>query len=282
MDSTLIYNSLSDTVSTLTTSLEHPMVQLSPVTGSYLAMYGMIAYLINFVPFVIGFLCVFYALFWGLVNMGYDEWKDALKWVQEEIYWWFDDELVKQELAIAKAPLTVVKRILKKQVQEEGMIPPQFISFFRILGYPVLWMFFIQLDLANIFLATVLAALFYVNHNLFIDLDKTHSEQGNNVLAPKEGVPSQWAEYYAIQAMQWGDERYLQSDFQLEISPEQFLNLAAFSFLKLFLLPIVILPMSVWSALGSIGLFTTYQYDTTFLTHMGMKTTDGTINTVAI
>ena len=213
----------------------------------------------------------FYALFWGLAELGNTDVIEYRDDALSELEYFMYDEYSQYIIMTMRAPLAVVRLIIGHQV-EEDKVPEHFLQFFHAIGYPLLYLYLSFFDLANMFLAPLLAFFFFQDHNMFIDLEATHSE--GEALRPKAGLPSWWSEYYALSAMQWGDYSYLNKDYVYEITAEQFLHVSIFSLVKMIAWPFIGAIMVAWGSFGEVAIYTLYAYENIFFDNTFKKLSD--------
>jgi len=74
-----------------------------------------------------------------------------------------------------------------------------------------------QADLNNLIFIPLISFLYVISPTLFVDTTRTNSI-GDEYQVPKKGLPMWWAQWYAINAICWGNYDYLDFKHPLSVS----------------------------------------------------------------
>ena len=74
-----------------------------------------------------------------------------------------------------------------------------------------------QMDLNNLIFIPLLSFLYLLSPSMFINSTAT-SANGEIYQVPEKGLPTWWAQWYAINAICWGNYDYLDFKKPLEVS----------------------------------------------------------------
>ena len=150
---------------------------------------------------------------WALANWGWIDiaWHDNFlnlmtKWITKN----FISDAITGILAV---PFEQTRFIL------QGVDPTDagYHFLFVLTAYPILYMGTMQVDINNLIFIPFLAFLYLLTPAMFVDSVRT-TKIGEEYQVPEKGLPTWWAQWYAINAICWGNYDYLDFKKPLDVS----------------------------------------------------------------
>lgn len=95
---------------------------------------------------------------------------------------------------------------------------------------------------------------------------------GNAYLVPRDGLPTWWATFYAINSVLWGDYTYLDTEEPLRIAFIQFWQVWFWGLWQIATAALVFIPYFFWAIIGIGAIYTIMAYEIWFFSFKEPRT----------